>query len=392
MSLLDLWQKSPEQLKDKHVQQLIAFAGCGKLKDGDAGSQEFRDFLAHVTTDDLKRYASDCLESSFTDSGLALQDIVNEVGRRIGASVQNGRYRGTSKHIGHDGLWHFPQSGHSIIVEVKTTDAYRIDLTTIAEYKRALEEQKSITEEKSSILIVVGRQDTGDLEAQIRGSRYAWDIRIISVDSLLRLVVFKEDIEDPGIVNRIHQILVPREFTRLDEIAELLFSAAKDLTQDESDTSEKDNESSSPEPRSTPVAFNQACIDRIMKHLGTNLLKLSRSKYSSVDGSVAVNCSVSKEYDPDKKPGYWFAFHSHQKDFLAQNKKSFVAFGCGSPKDIVLIPFDDFIGWLDRLSITEREDQYFWHVIINKESGGFVLYPKKGNDRIDLSKYTLRDI
>jgi len=35
------------------------------------------------------------------------------------------------------------------------------------------------------VLIVVGRQDTGELEAQIRGSRHAWDIRLISAEALL---------------------------------------------------------------------------------------------------------------------------------------------------------------------------------------------------------------
>ena len=83
------------------------------------------------------------------------------------------------------------------------------------------------------MLLVVGRQDTGDLEAQIRGSRYAWDIRIVSVDALLRLMKIKEEVEDPLIVQRIHSILIPREFTRLDEIADVLFSAAEDIKQDE---------------------------------------------------------------------------------------------------------------------------------------------------------------
>jgi hypothetical protein len=45
-----------------------------------------------------------------------------------------------------------------------------------------------LKEDQSSILIVVGREDTGDLEAQIRGSRHAWDVRLISVDALLRLM------------------------------------------------------------------------------------------------------------------------------------------------------------------------------------------------------------
>jgi len=78
-----------------------------------------------------------------------------------------------------------------------------------------------IDEECSSILIVVGREDTGDLEAQIRGSRYAWDVRFISVDALLRLMFLKEEVDDPATIQRIGNVLIPREFTRLDEISEL---------------------------------------------------------------------------------------------------------------------------------------------------------------------------
>ena len=58
-------------------------------------------------------------------------------------------------------------------MEVKTTDTYRIDLDTLAGYRRALIQGGSITEERASLLIVVGREDTGDLEAPIRGSRHA---------------------------------------------------------------------------------------------------------------------------------------------------------------------------------------------------------------------------
>ena len=143
MALLDLWNKSRDQLKDKQVQQLIAFAGAEKLIDGTECSEEFRSFLATVPSGNLNKYADQCLSHSFPDSGLALQDVINEVGSRIGADVKSGRYRGTSKHLGFDGLWTFP-NGHSIIVEVKTTDAYRIDLNTIAAYRKALIEEKSI--------------------------------------------------------------------------------------------------------------------------------------------------------------------------------------------------------------------------------------------------------
>lgn len=232
MPLLDLWRKSPEQLLDGQIQQLIAFAGAGRLLDDSPCSAEFRSFLATVPSANLSAYSGQCLSQSFPDAGLALQDLVNEIGARLGASVTHGRYRGSAKHSGFDGLWTFP-SGHSIVIEVKTTDAYRIDLNTIAEYRRTLINSGRVVEANSSMLLVVGRQDTGDLETQIRGSRYAWDIRIISVDALLRLMRTKEEVEDPLIIQRIHSILIPREFTRLDAIADVLFSAAEDIKQDE---------------------------------------------------------------------------------------------------------------------------------------------------------------
>src|SRR5207253_1833076 len=108
---------------------------------------------------------------NFTKSGMVLQDLVNELGRRLDYSVRNGRYQGTTKEIGYDGIWVSPEK-HAIVAEVKTTDAYRISLETIASYRNRLLVDREITN-PCSMLIVVGRQDTGDLEAQVRGSRHA---------------------------------------------------------------------------------------------------------------------------------------------------------------------------------------------------------------------------
>ena len=213
MSLIDLWNSQKIQIEQKHVQQIIAFAGDGHLKDGKEASSEFRDFLSNISSKQLIVYANQCLENSFNGSGLALQDIVNQVGNRLGFDVDYGRYRGSAGQIGYDGLWHFP-SGHHVIIEVKTTDAYRIDLETIANYRNQLIKNGSVIERKSSGLIVVGRKDTGDLEAQIRGSRHAWDMRLISVDALMSLMLLKESVEDPKTIQRIHDILIPREFTK----------------------------------------------------------------------------------------------------------------------------------------------------------------------------------
>lgn len=391
MALLDLWNKTPDQLKAKQVHQLIAFAGGGKLIDASDCSTEFRAFLTRVPSENLKDYADQCLNHPFTDSGLALQDVVNEVGSRIGAEVTPGRYRGTPKQVGLDGLWKFPK-GQSIIVEVKTTDTYRIDLNTIADYRKALIDSKDISKTESSMLLVVGRQDTGDLEAQIRGSRYAWDIRIISVDALLRLMSTKEEVEDPQIIQRIHSILVPREFTRLDEIADILFSAAEEIKQESVTPDEEEVivDKKSKEPKVTPVAFHDACISRIQAVLGETLIKRSRSQYSSPDKSVIVNCAVSKEHNPDANPNYWFAFHPHQKESLQSTSKSFVAFGCGTSKRLLLIPFSDFESWLEGMWITQKDDRFYWHIVIYRKDDKYTLHRKKGEKNIDLTSYLLR--
>lgn len=394
MSLLDLWKSTPAQIQEKHVQQLIAFAGEGHLADGNKAASEFREFLTIVSSKNLLGYTDDCLESKFEGSGFALQDIVNEIGRRLGFKITSGRYRGTSNAIGFDGLWLAPEGNH-LVVEVKTTDAYRIDLNVIAEYREGLIKKGDIKEAESSILIVVGRQDTGDLEAQIRGSRHAWDVRLISVDSLIRLLTIREEVEDPAIETRIRSILVPREYTRVDEIIHLVFSTTEDLLQDEPRVAPVQSRGEREEVKGkkfVPVNFNEACIARISKSLNQTLVKRSRAIFETADGEITVMCAVSREYEGSAGLGYWFAFHDHHRDILQSAKQAYAAFGCGSPQKVVLIPLKDFSAWLDGMNQTVLEGgRFYWHVQIFDEDGKLTLHRKKGEEWPDLTKYLLKE-
>lgn len=392
MALLDLWKASPDELQQKAVRQLIGIAANGKLADGNETSAEFRSLLAAVPSKLLATYAEQCLVDAFPDSGLALQDIINEIGRRLGFQVFNGLYRGKSGAIGNDGLWALP-SKHKIVVEVKTTDAYRIDLDTIARYRKDLVTTNEISEENSSVLIVVGRTDTGDLEAQIRGSRHAWSMRLVSVESLTRLMFVKEFVEDPDTLSRIHQILIPHEFTKLDEIVDLVFSTTEDAKQAEEPVPDTDElqEPASPKPGSkfTPVDFNELCADRVAKFLSLSLVKRSRAMYSSPEDTVRVLCAASRKHQEGKNPNYWFAFHPHQKDALEQRSQGYAAFGCGSPALIFLIPIKTFAGWLDGMNMTVKPDRSYWHVQIYEEANKPVLVRKRGQPRVDLTPYRL---
>jgi len=383
---MEIWRNSSNQIEGKHVQQVIAFAGDGRLRDGSSTTLEFREFLSNIPSQLLGIYADQCLQKSFTDSGLALQDIVNQIGERLNFNVTYGRYRGTVAHVGFDGLWCLPDN-HKIVVEVKTTDAYRIDLDILAGYRQSLINDKAIDEDKSSILIVVGRDDTGDLEAQIRGSRWAWDIRLISVDALIKLMFLKEGLEDPIIIKQIYSVLIPREFTKIDEIVNIVFFTTLDIKEDSKPDEENSEESS--EAKSSPVAFHIACITRIDKILKTNLIRRSRALFSTADGLKALICAVSKEHERGGQIWYWFAFHPHQKEFLKDIHESYVAFGCGSEKQLLLIPFIDFERFLDDLNITERPNSFYWHVHILKEGTNYYLHRKSGQEKRSLKKYLI---
>lgn len=392
MSLTDLWLKSREQISDKSIGQIIGFAGDGKLKDGSKACQEFRSFLSHVPSEYLERYAEECLNSGFQDSGLVLQDLINQIGSRLGFRVEHGRYRGVTGQIGNDGIWHMPDN-HAIVVEVKTTDVYRVDLDKIAEYRQALINANAIAAERSSVLLVVGRKETGDLEAQIRGSRHAWDMRLISVSALCHLMGLKEKIEDPATTKRIYSILVPREFTKLDAIIDIVFSTTEEVQQqgDEQIPEEADERSGTPiERKFSPVAFNDQCIARIEKHLGKRLVKRSKIKFATPDESLAVVCAVSKEYDRSSQPYYWYAFHPHQEQFLKDAHESYVALGCGSEERLLLIPLADFEQWLPGMNVTHKEDRFYYHIQVTEEGGRLYLVRKKGQPKIELTKYLLK--
>jgi hypothetical protein len=395
MTLIQIWKENPEQIRAKRVDQIIGFAGDGKLGDNNSAPTEFRDFLARVPGELLSKYANDCLESAFKDSGLALQDIVNEIASRLGFKVEPGRYRGTKNDIGHDGIWTAPNN-HVIVAEVKTTDAYRLPIETVATYRRRLVKSGHITEDQSSILIIVGREDTGELEAQIRGSRYAWDVRLISIDAFLRLMKIRQDLDSPSVEARIREVLIPREYTRVDEIIDLVFSTAEDILEETPEELGNDDEAEAipgervPKERDTPVSFNLACVDKIGRFFNVELTKQSRVVFGDLDSGLMITCAVSKEYSNASGPGYWFAFHQHQLEKLSEAPSAYACFGCGSADQIAVLPLEFIRSQLEGMNQTTREDgRLYWHVQIHNEAGKWVMHRRKGFDWPEITSMML---
>jgi len=400
--LIDLWKSNAKAVDEMAIEQIAAIAGDGNLKDDSKCSSELREFFSKIASQKIGQYVDQCLENSFNKSGLIFQDLINELGRRLDYQVENGRYQGTVRTIGFDGIWRSSDEG-TLVVEVKTTDAYRISLETVANYRKKLSDAHHIPSD-STVLIVVGRQDTGELEAQVRGSRYAWDIRIISADALVKLVQLKENSEGGDTAQKIRQLLTPLEYTRLDRLVDVMFTTATEVENaitSDSEVAETTNE--------TPAADSEGKVRGVWQFTDSNLLQKKREEIVSslntklstsfikktkatlwdTDHKTRIAVTISKRYTQRLSYPYWYAYHPQWDDFLSKGERSFIALGCMDLDKAFLIPHEILSNNLHLLNTTTTADgRTYWHLHVVEESPGrYALLLPKADKNLDITTY-----
>ncbi len=409
MPLLSFFASNPQEVAQLTIEQVVASAGDGFLKDQSVCSYELRSYLNQIPTTAIAKYIDRCLENSFTKSGMVLQDLINELGRRLDYEVENGRYQGISSAIGFDGLWSSPEA-HSVVLEVKTTDAYRLSLETLAQYRRKLDSAGQLAQ-TSSILIVVGRQDTGELEAQIRGSRHAWDVRVISAEALIKLVKIKENSEAPETDLKIRSLLTPVEYTRLDKMVDVMFTAVSDVDEqvanDElsngtiSDTTQYATKIQSEEaigkkysPELTDSKLLQEKREKIISAIalseGTALIRKSRAVYWNAARNVRAVWSISKKYLGKNQNPYWYAYHPAWDDFLAPAEQGFFILGCMDREEAYAIPRQEMEVVLPYLHTTTAKDgKAYWHIHLKEGHGGLEMVIPNTAENLKLQKFVI---
>ena len=393
MPLLSLWKSDPETVDKFTIQQIVSFAGDGRLTDESECSSELRSYLSGIKTEKIAKYIDFCLSEQFDKGGSILQDLVNELGRRLDYVAENGLYSGRKNAIGNDGLWLSPEN-HAIVIEVKTTDAYRIPLDVIATYRLKLISAEKI-DEKSSILIVVGRQDTGELEAQVRGSRHAWDIRLISVEALIKLVNIKENSMEAETGRKIRSVLVPVEYTRVDSLVDVVFAAASDAQEVESVIKPENSvKNKSIETQSMVVSnsndiqsVRESIVSAFEYKMKSSLIRKSRAMYWSADHSTRLVCAVSKRYDSGE--AYWYAFHPAWRAFLEEGNLGVFVLGCLDLNRSFALPIEVLVDVLPSLNVTERQDSMYWHVKLDFNNLGEVCLNVPKASPINLESYSL---
>lgn len=393
MNLIDLAKSNPRAVDQYTIQQIVAVCGDGNLLDNSACSQQLREYLALQTPERLAGYAGYCLDHTFPKNGLILQDIINEVGRKLGYTVTNGRYQGAINRIGFDGLW-FDGTNY-IVLEVKTTDSYRINLDRITKYAQTLKTEKGIA--KLSNLVVVGRQDTGDLEAQVRGSKHAWSTRLISVDALTRLMFIRTEVDDPSLAERIKLILLPFDYTRVDNIVDLVFDTQQEQEQktqgivDQEDPSGegKDKEAYTFTPRGQLDAKRAEIVEAFFKAHHSEAIKKSRTNFTDSANNIAVTCAVSKHYKREYQP-YWYALHPEWLEFMRSAPSGFFILGCMDRDEAYALPLTFVENHLAHLNRTVKDDRHYWHVALTTDDGHLALNISRIGQKVDITPYSFK--
>ena len=396
MPLIDIWNATRDSVLKMNLEAIVRIAGDGVLKDGSETSIEFRQFLTEVESKKLSEYATYCLEHAFTNSGQILQDVINEIGRRLGFTAENGRYQGVRNDIGYDGIW--SKDNKSIIIEVKTTDAYTIKLDVIATYRDKLVEAGRVPK-NSPILLVIGRNDTESLEAQVRGSKHAWSMRIVGIDALIKLMEVNLSTSSKEVTEKIHTILQPIEYTRIDKIVDVIFTTAEDKEleyQDDVEPEEFDSKATSKKgttPQSTPREIieqkKQYAVNKLGQALGKVLIKRKHSLFSDQADDMHAAIAISKQYKRSEV-FYWYAYHEVQRQFLSEARLGFMIYGMADEDFSFAIPYQKLEDLREKLNSTIRDNgKEYKHIFIYKSGSNFTMRLKSGEE-LPIDEYLIK--
>ena len=397
MPLAEIWKATPATVLGMNIPAVLNIATNGdRLRDDSLGSVEFRQYLTEIDSEKLAEYATYCIENAFTDSGQVLQDVINEIGRRLGFKAENGRYQGVRNEIGYDGIW--TDEFGSIVIEVKTTDAYTIRLDTVARYRDRLAEHGQI-EKDAPILLVIGRNDTASLEAQVRGSRHAWSMRIVSVDALIKLMDVNLSTSGEVVTQKIHAILRPMEYTRIDGIVDIVFTTAEDkeiaVRLDlGGENEDQNNESEQPKvqdrtPKEIIELTKQRAVQLLAAELGQPMIRKRHSMYSSPNDEVHAVVSVSKRYDRHR--GYWYAYHdSPQRAYLNSANRGYFVLGMVDQEFVFVIPADTLESRWESLGETVRKTgAVYKHITVTEEAGTYSVRLKGTSRAFTIDEFRL---
>ena len=366
----------------------------GKLNDTGQTAPAFRDFLNNCRIDQLETYITQLVTEA--SDGKIFQDIVNTIGKKIGFEVVHGLYQGKKNSIGFDGLWH--QGDLNLVIECKTTDAYRISTKTLLGYSNDLKEKKGL-QLAPPILLVVGRVDTGDIEAQIRGSRADDRISVIGVESLLSLAKAAVELSDGPAADSLRKVLLPRDYTRLDDLTALITNVINEAQQTSQDQAEAD------EVELVQTIDKKPEINNINGQSLTDLLRSSMVLSSIESLGKLEKASPRSKAQFVTESGRFISFW-HLKDIQTPistfgtpfntpgkkfgNKKVAAALGLEGKQYFYIVDFRTVVDWTKFLNETLKPNRQYWHLALKESNDKLEVILNKSEDNFDIQSFKMK--
>jgi hypothetical protein len=145
--------------------------------------------------------------------------------------------------------------------------------------------------------------------------------------------------------------------------------------------------------RTDPALMNakrNEILRRLESKHGVRFHRRSAAIYRSEANEVAVVCTMSKWHV--KNENYWYAYHRHQDEFLAQAKQGYFVLGMMDADVAVALPLAIIRQNLEKLNTTTTPDgRSYWHIHVSPSGkGGLCLHRARGEPPLPIDHYTVR--
>jgi hypothetical protein len=169
---------------------------------------------------------------------------------------------------------------------------------------------------------------------------------LISIDALIKLMFIRVEVDDPALIDKVRRILLPFEYTRVDNIVDLVFETQQETEQKAQTSAELDLEEDKGE-QGEHGTWNFTPSDQ-----------LEDKRWQVVNAFFKL-----KSVEPIKRSRTNFS-------------------------DVLPIQFVESI--LPSLNTTKKGDKEYWHVALANEQGQLALNLSTIAKRISLSPYAIK--
>lgn len=120
------------------------------------------------------------------------------------------------------------------------------------------------------------------------------------------------------------------------------------------------------------VKFADKCVSRLAQLINTELIKVGRSTYKTVDEAKGYVVTTSKAYKQGNRDKYWFAYRRNPLDDLKGCSECYIVYGCKDEQTLIVMPVEEIEKRVDNLNLSKDEDGNIshWHMVFFRDANG----------------------